>query len=106
MFLAFQASALARPTGTIIGIEEELRGVLIPGLPDLLARVDLLVDTGDGLTVMDFKTARTSWSEDRIADASGQLLLYHELVKDLANGRPVRLAFGVVSKTRTPAATL
>jgi putative RecB family exonuclease len=35
MFVAFQGSALAHPAGTIIGVEEELRGELIPGLPDL-----------------------------------------------------------------------
>jgi hypothetical protein len=28
----------------------------------------LLVDTGDGLLLTDFKTARSSWSEDHVAD--------------------------------------
>jgi hypothetical protein len=41
----FRESAFARPDGTIIAVEEELRGELIPGLPDLLARVDLIVET-------------------------------------------------------------
>ena len=32
MLRAFQTSALARPSGTIIAVEEELRGQLIPGV--------------------------------------------------------------------------
>lgn len=102
MFLAFQMSEIARPAGSIIGIEEELRGELIPGLPDLLARVDLIVDDGNSLIVTDFKTARSSWSEDHAEDSAGQLLLYHELVKSLAGGKAIRLGFGVVSKAKAP----
>ena len=55
MFRTFRASDLARPQGTILAIEEELRGSLC-NLPDLLARVDLIVDVGDALLVTDFKT--------------------------------------------------
>lgn len=98
----FQESDFASPSGTIIGVEEELRGELIPGLPDLLARVDLIVDAGDFLEVSDFKTARSQWSQDHVADAASQLLLYHELVKELADGRPVRLSFAVLTKTKAP----
>jgi CRISPR/Cas system-associated exonuclease Cas4 (RecB family) len=106
MLKAFRANALARPTGTIIAIEEELRGPLIPGLPDLLARVDLVVDHGDAVTVTDFKTARSSWSEDHVEDSASQLLLYHELAKDLSDGRPVKLGFAVLTKTKVPELTL
>src|SRR5262245_61425637 len=42
MLKTFRQSSFANPTGTIIGVEEELRGSYCP---DLLARVDLLVDT-------------------------------------------------------------
>ena len=102
MLAAFQASELADPPGTILGIEEELRGALIPGVPDLLARVDLLVDRGDSLTLTDFKTARSRWSEEQVRDSAGQLLLYHELARPIAEGRPVRLEFVVLTKTKTP----
>jgi hypothetical protein len=51
MLAAFQASELANPPGTIIGIEEELTGELVSGVPDLLARVDLLLDDGDSLVL-------------------------------------------------------
>ncbi len=102
MLTAFQASELANPPGTIIGIEEELTGELVPGVPDLLARVDLLVDDGDSLVLTDLKTARSRWSSEQVQDSAGQLLLYHELAKPIADGRPIKLAFAVITKTKTP----
>jgi CRISPR/Cas system-associated exonuclease Cas4 (RecB family) len=99
MFRAFQASDLANPAGTIIGVEEEMIGELIPGIPELLARVDLLVDDGDSLVLTDFKTSRGAWSPDHVMDSAGQLLLYHELAKPLAEGRPIKLAFALFTKT-------
>lgn len=102
MLTAFQASELANPSGTIIGIEEELTGELVPGVPDLLARVDLLVDEGDALVLTDLKTARSRWSADQVQDSAGQLLLYHELARPIADGRPVRLEFAVITKTKVP----
>ena len=56
MLRAFQASDFAKTAGTIIGIKEEFRGQLVPGCPDLLARVDLLIDNGDEMVVSDLKT--------------------------------------------------
>jgi putative RecB family exonuclease len=102
MLRTFQASALARPAGTITGVEETLIGELIPGLPGLLARVDLLVNSATSLDLVDFKTARTAWDVDQVLDAAGQLLLYHELVKPMAQGRPVHLSFAVFTKTKLP----
>ena len=69
---------------------------------DLLARIDLLVDDGDSLILTDLKTARSRWSNDQVQDSAGQLLLYHELAKPIADGRPIRLAFAVITKTKTP----
>jgi CRISPR/Cas system-associated exonuclease Cas4 (RecB family) len=102
MLRVFLVSDLASPAGTIIGVEEEFRGRIVPGLPDLLARVDLLVDDGDSLVLTDFKSARTQWSESQVSASAEQLLLYHELVAPLAQGRPVRLTFAVLSKTKLP----
>jgi CRISPR/Cas system-associated exonuclease Cas4 (RecB family) len=102
MLRQFQQSVFARPAGTVIGVEEPLRGELIPGLPDLLCRVDLIVETDEALLVSDFKTARRPWSIDRITDASAQLLLYSELVKPLADGKPLRLQFAVQTKAKIP----
>jgi putative RecB family exonuclease len=80
----FLESDLARPAVTIIGVEEELRAEIVPGCPDLLARLDLLVDIGDSLLVLDFKTARYRWNATRLADAAPQLHLYAELARPLA----------------------
>jgi putative RecB family exonuclease len=102
MLKAFQRSAIANPAGNIIAVEEELRGQLIPGLPDLLARVDLVIDEGNRLAATDFKTARSAWNLDHVEESASQLLLYHELIKDLSDGRPVKLGFAVLTKTKTP----
>lgn len=99
---AFQDSDLARPHGTIIAIEEQFRGQLVPGVPDLLARVDLIVETDDEVVVQDFKTSRSTWAPDHVEDAAGQLIVYHELLKPLAGDKPLRLEFAVLTKTKVP----
>lgn len=103
MLLAFQGSDFARPAGKIIGVEEELRGPVISGLPELLARLDLLVEEDEALVVSDLKTSRSRWSRDHADDAAEQLLLYSELAKQLVPGKPIRLEFAVVTKAQTPA---
>jgi len=97
---AFRQSDVARPTGRLLGVEEELRGPVIPGCPDLLGRVDLIVDTDGALVISDWKTARSRWSADQAEEASEQLLLYAELAKDFAPGKPVRLEFVILTKTK------
>lgn len=98
----FQQSTLAMPAGRILGIEEELRGPIAGNMPDLLARIDLLFEDEQGPVMTDFKTSRSAWANGRAAESADQLLLYHELVSDLL-GRPVRLQFAVLTKTKTPA---
>lgn len=102
----FLESDCANPEGQIVGVEEELRAPIIPGCPDLLGRIDLLVDTGDALELSDFKTSRSSWSDEHVAEAAPQLWLYAELVRPLADGRPVKLGFAVLTKTQSPSFTL
>lgn len=102
MLTAFRTSLTADTEGTVIGIEEELRGELIPGVPDLLARIDLLTTTSDALVITDFKTARSRWSQDQAENSSSQLLLYSELARRMIPDRDVRLRFLVLTKTKTP----
>ncbi len=45
MLAVFQVNSLARPKGLILGIEEDLCGPVIPGYPDILGRLDLVVET-------------------------------------------------------------
>lgn len=102
MFAAFQGSEAAQPAGRIIGVEEELRGAMVPGCPDVLGRIDLLVETVDALVLTDFKTSRSRWSPVQVSNAAGQLLLYHDLVQDLLPRKPVELRFAVLTKTKNP----
>jgi len=99
---AFQESEVARPSGQILAVEEELRGPVVPGCPDVLGRVDLIVDTGNELVVSDWKTARSRWSQEQAEDAAEQLILYSELAKDFAPGKPVMLEFVILTKAKEP----
>jgi putative RecB family exonuclease len=102
MLEAFWNSPVAQPVGHVIGVEEELRGSIIPGVPDLLGRIDLLIDTDDAVIITDFKTSRSRWSRDQAEDSAEQLLLYSELVKKLVPGKQMRLQFVVLTKTKQP----
>ncbi len=73
---------------------------MIDGCPDLLGRLDLLVETDDALVVTDLKTSRSRWSGEQVEDQSAQLLLYSELVSRLSPGKRVRLQFAVLTKTK------
>ena len=106
MLTEFLKSDFSRPQGEIIAIEEELRGQVVPGCPELLARVDLIVDTGSEVIVSDFKTSRCAWNNLKIEDLAPQLYLYSELVKPLADGKPIKLAFAVLTKTKVPVLTV
>lgn len=102
VLVAFQSSPVSRPAGTIVGVEAELRGQIAPGVPDLLGRVDLLVDDGATLTVTDFKSSRSRWNADHVEAAADQLLLYSKLVREIAQGRRLELQFCVITKTKDP----
>ncbi len=100
MFDAFRQHDLAQPPGRILAVEEELRGTLVPGVPDLLGRVDLIAETSDELVISDWKTSRSRWSPDQAEDAAEQLVLYAELARDFAPGKRVRVEFIVLTKSK------
>jgi len=100
----FRQSDLAVPHGKILGVEEQLRGELIPGVPDLLARIDLIVEAEDHVTITDLKTSRSRWSNEQAEDSGEQLLLYSELVRRLVPSKEVRLEFSVITKAAKPIA--
>jgi len=102
MLQKFLASDLIQPEGRIIGIEEKFRGVLIPGLPDLLGYIDLLLETDDAIVVRDFKTSRSAWDQQQATDQSDQLLLYADLVRKVMPGKQLRLQFAVITKAKDP----
>ena len=104
MIGAFMASPLAEPKGTIVGIEEELRIVLNSDLPDVLAKVDLVTHTDGSLHVIDFKTSRSSWTEQKAQESGDQLVLYGQTVARMSRsmGLPVKLHFAVLTKHKVP----
>jgi putative RecB family exonuclease len=102
MLTAFQASTVAQPSGKIIGVEETLRGALIENCPDVLGRVDLVVEEEQDLVITDFKTSRSRWQEEQVREGAGQLLLYAELIKDWLPHKRIRLQFAVITKTKQP----
>jgi CRISPR/Cas system-associated exonuclease Cas4 (RecB family) len=102
VLMAFRNSDVAAPHGTILGVEEELRGKVVEGCPELLARIDLITETDGDLVVTDLKTARSRWSQAQAELSDEQLLLYGELARRLAPERSLRLQFAVLTKTKSP----
>ncbi len=99
---SFQTSTATEPNGSIIGIEEELRGQVANDTPELLARIDLLTERRDEVLITDFKTSRSRWSSGQAQNSADQLLLYSELVSQLLPDKPTRLMFIVLTKTKSP----
>jgi putative RecB family exonuclease len=93
--------------GASCHVEVELSGdalasdrEFVPGLPDLLGRVDLIVEMDDAMVVGDWKTSRARWSAEQVEEASDQLLCYSSLAREFAPGKPIRLEFSVLTKTK------
>ena len=99
---AFLASDSAGLLGHVLGVEEEISGLLVEGVPDLLGRVDLVTEEKDSLTITDFKTSRGKWSADTVEEASSQLLLYSSLAGAFSPKKTIRLRFVVLTKTANP----
>ncbi len=98
-------TAWPRPNAKVIAVEQRFEIELMPGLPPLVGRIDLIEDHGDdGLVVIDIKTSKSRWSAREIDDHSAQLVLYREAVRELADelGKPVKLAYEVITKAKSP----
>lgn len=102
MLKSYLASDLAQPIGRILGIEEQVRGVLSPRLPEILGYIDLVFETDEAVTIRDFKTAKAKWSLEQANDQADQLLLYGHLIRDLIPDKPIQLQFAILTKHKTP----
>lgn len=102
MLAAFLASPAASVQGRVLGVEEEIRGMLVEGVPDLFGRVDLLTEDDDRLVVTDIKTSRGKWSAEQVEDSGEQLLLYSHLASEISPGKKLASRFLVLTKTKEP----
>ena len=102
MFTAFLNSPAASVQGRVLGVEEEIRGMLVQGVPDLYGRVDLLTEDSDSLVVTDIKTSRGKWSQEQVEDSGEQLLLYSHLASEISPGKKIETRFLVLTKTKEP----
>jgi CRISPR/Cas system-associated exonuclease Cas4 (RecB family) len=102
MLTAFLASPAASVQGRVLGVEEEIRGMLMEGVPDLYGRVDLLTEDADTLVVTDIKTSRGKWSQEQVEDSGEQLLLYSHLASEITPGKKIATRFLVLKKTKEP----
>ena len=102
MLTAFLSSPAASVQGRVLGVEEEIRGMLVEGVPDLYGRVDLLTEDADTLLVTDIKTSRGKWSAEQVEDSGEQLLLYSHLASEISPGKKLKTRFLIVTKTREP----
>lgn len=106
MLTAFQGHDVATMDSScrLIGVEEELRGTIVDGVPDVLGRVDLMVLTEKSLRIIDFKTSRSAWSASKITEAAPQQLLYSQLAKPIADAFdvPIEIEWIVLTKAKHP----
>ena len=102
MLAVFLASPAASVQGRVLGVEEEIQGTLVEGVPDLYGRIDLVTEDDDQLVLTDFKTSRGKWSTEQADDASEQLVLYSKLAGELTPGKKLVTRFMVLTKTKEP----
>jgi putative RecB family exonuclease len=102
MLTAFLNSPAASVQGRVLGVEEEIRGTIMEGMPDLYGRVDLLTEDSDSLVITDIKTSRGKWSAEQVEDSGEQLLLYSHLASELSPGKKVTTRFLILTKTKEP----
>jgi putative RecB family exonuclease len=99
---AFLNSPAASVQGRVLGVEEEIRGMLVEGVPDLYGRVDLMTENEDSLVITDIKTSRGKWSPEQVEDSGEQLLLYSKLASEISPGKKIATRFLVLTKTKEP----
>ena len=102
MLTAFLNSPAASVQGRVLGVEEEIRGMLVQGVPDLFGRVDLLTEDSDSLVITDIKTSRSRWNAEQVEDSGEQLLMYSHLASEISPGKKIATRFLVLTKAREP----
>lgn len=92
-------------SSNVLAIEHEALFRLLPDVPPIKMRLDLLELRGDDLIVTDLKTSRSSWNESKVREQLPQLVIYaHGLMPLLKAIGAKRLVprFLVVTKGKAP----
>jgi len=87
MLTTFLNSPVTSVQGQVLVVEEEIRGLLMPGVRDLLGRIDLLTEDVDAITISDIKTSRLRWSPEQVEGSGEQLLMYAHLASEISPGK-------------------
>lgn len=103
---AYRRHVLEGPHGGhVLAIEEAERFRLLPDVPPIEMRLDLLEIQGEDLIVSDLKTSRSAWNDDKVRENLPQLVLYAHgllpLIRDLGVKRVVP-KFIIVTKAKAP----
>ncbi|MFO0905697.1 MAG: PD-(D/E)XK nuclease family protein [Pirellulales bacterium] len=102
MLSVFLGHDAAQPAGRILGVEETLRAKLLPGVPEILGRVDLVRETDESLVIADWKTSRSRWAAEQFESAAEQLVLYTQLAHEWTVSKPFDIELVVLTKTALP----
>jgi len=106
MLAAFRKSDVAiDDDARLLGVEEELRGPVVPEAPDVLGRCDLVSHLRSALLIVDFKTSRSAWGQGQLWESSQAMLLYAWLARPLAvavGASQIHLRWVVVTKAKSP----
>lgn len=90
--------------GRITGIEECVR-LDVPGLNvPVIGRIDAQIETDVSVVIVDAKTSKTAFKDDKLMQATAQLALYGSAFDPLGRqlGKPVRGRFVVFRKLKQP----
>lgn len=89
----------------ILGLEHEATFKLAKGVPEMLVRLDVLELYEIDLVVTELKTAKSPWTEQKVKEGLGKLVLYaHALVPILkeVGATRIRPRILVVTKAKRP----
>lgn len=90
--------------GRLLAVEERAT-IALPGMSvPVVGRLDALVDGGKALVVVDFKTSKAAFTQQKLALAAAQLSFYASGVEPLARqlGKPLAGRFLVFRKIKRP----
>lgn len=90
----------------VLAIEEAALFRILPDVPPIKARLDLVERLGDDLVISDLKTARSRWNEAKTREHLPQLIVYAHAALPMLRAmgaQRIRSKFVVLTKSKSPA---